>query len=414
MYNRILRNPDFLKIWIAQLTSQLASNLLNFALIIRVYELAANTRFANVAVSLLILAFGIPSIIFAVLAGAYVDHWDRKKVLIVTNIVRAVLVLGFLIFSSNLLMIYLIVFAVSVFSQFFTPAEGAALPKLVDKSDLVSANSLFLFTLYGSFVVGYSLAGPIISLWGSDAVYWVTAASFVLASVLCITLPSLRAKLEPKDLSQVNKEVFTTIHHNFAKIIKNPNLILPIANLTIAQAMLGVIAVLAPAIAILIFNQSLAAVSYKIVVPAALGMVLGAILVGMVFKRTSKTKLINIGIGVAAIMLIGLSFVPVLSNLRFFGALVAIISLTLGISNGFVSVSAQTLLQLNSTDETRGKIFGTLNMMMNVAAIIPVFLAGVTADLVSPLSVLTISGVLIGLYGIFQYRLFARLRLKST
>ena len=414
MYNRILRNPDFLKIWIAQLTSQLASNLLNFALIIRVYELAANTRFANVAVSLLILAFGIPSIIFAVLAGAYVDHWDRKKVLIVTNIARAVLVLGFLIFSSNLLMIYLIVFAVSVFSQFFTPAEGAALPKLVDKSDLVSANSLFLFTLYGSFVVGYSLAGPIISLWGSDAVYWVTAASFVLASVLCITLPSLRAKLEPKDLSQVNKEVFTTIHHNFAKIIKNPNLILPIANLTIAQAMLGVIAVLAPAIAILIFNQSLAAVSYKIVVPAALGMVLGAILVGMVFKRTSKTKLINIGIGVAAIMLIGLSFVPVLSNLRFFGALVAIISLTLGISNGFVSVSAQTLLQLNSTDETRGKIFGTLNMMMNVAAIIPVFLAGVTADLVSPLSVLTISGVLIGLYGIFQYRLFARLRLKST
>ena len=414
MYNKLLRNPDFLKIWVAQLTSQLASNLLNFALIIRVYELAANTRYANVAVSLLILAFGIPSIIFAVLAGAYVDHWDRKKVLIITNIARAVLVLGFLIFSSNLLMIYLIVFAVSVFSQFFTPAEGAALPKLVDKSDLVSANSLFLFTLYGSFVVGYSLAGPIISLWGSDSVYWVTAVSFIIASVLCITLPNLRAKLEPKDLRQVNREVFTTIHHNFTKIIKNPNLMLPIANLTIAQAMLGVIAVLAPAIAILIFNQSLAAVSYKIVVPAALGMVIGAILVGLVFKKTSKTKLINIGIGVAALMLISLSFVPELNGLRLFGAIVTLIALILGISNGFVSVSAQTLLQLNSTDETRGKIFGTLNMMMNIAAIIPVFLAGVTADLISPLSVLTISGVLIGLYGIFQYRLFAKLQLKST
>ena len=100
MYSKLLRNPDFLKIWIAQIVSQLATNLLNFALIIRVYELAANTRYANIAVSLLILAFGIPSIVFAVLAGAYVDHWDRKKVLIVTNIVRAVLVLGFLIFSS--------------------------------------------------------------------------------------------------------------------------------------------------------------------------------------------------------------------------------------------------------------------------------------------------------------------------
>lgn len=414
MYSKLLRNPDFLKIWIAQIVSQLATNLLNFALIIRVYELAANTRYANIAVSLLILAFGIPSIIFAVLAGAYVDHWDRKKVLIVTNIVRAILVLGFLIFSSNLLMIYLIVFAVSVFSQFFTPAEGAALPKLVKKSELVSANALFLFTLYGSFVVGYSLAGPIISLWGSDSVYWVTSISFVIAAVLCISLPTLRAKLEYKDLRQVNKEVFTTIHHNFAKILKNPSLVLPIANLTIAQAMLGVIAVLAPAIAVLVFNQSLATVSYKIVVPAALGMVVGAVMVGSILKKTSKTKLISIGIGIAAIMLIGLSLVPKLNSLAFFGAIVAIIALILGISNGLVSVSAQTLLQLNSTDETRGKIFGTLNMMMNIAAIVPVFLAGVTADLISPLSVLTISGVLIGLYGIFQNRMFHRLQLKST
>ncbi|MDQ5943387.1 MAG: transporter [Patescibacteria group bacterium] len=414
MYSKLLRNPEFLKIWVAQITSQLATNLLNFALIIRVYELAANTRYANIAVSLLILAFGVPSIIFAVLAGAYVDHWDRKKVLIVTNIVRAVLVLGFLIFSSNLLMIYLIVFAVSVFSQFFTPAEGAALPKLVKKSELVSANSLFLFTLYGSFVVGYSLAGPIISLWGPDSVYWVTSISFVVASVLCISLPNLRAKLEYRDLRQVNKEVFSTIHHNFVRIIKNPSLILPIANLTIAQAMLGVIAVLAPAIAILVFNQSLAAVSYKIVVPAALGMVVGAILVGTIFKSTSKTKLINIGISIASLMLIGLSFVPKLNGLMYFGVIVAGIALVLGVSNGLVSVSAQTLLQLNSTDETRGKIFGTLNMMMNIAAIVPVFLAGVTADLISPLSVLTISGVLIGLYGIFQYRIFNRLQLKST
>ena len=49
-----------------------------------------------------------------------------------------------------------------------------------------------------------------------------------------------------------------------------------------------------------------------------------------------------------------------------------------------------------------------------MVAIIPVFLAGVTADLISPLSVLTISGILIGLYGVFQYRLFAKLELKST
>ena len=147
MIPNLLKNKNFLQIWLAQLFSQLAANLLNFALIIRVFDLSANTSYANISVSLLILAFGVPSIIFAVLAGAYVDHLDRRKVLVVTNIVRAVLVLFFLLFEANLVFVYVMVFVISILSQFFTPAESAALPRLVKKNQLVAANSLFLFTL---------------------------------------------------------------------------------------------------------------------------------------------------------------------------------------------------------------------------------------------------------------------------
>lgn len=414
MYKAVLKNHNFLKIWSAQLTSQLAANLLNFALIIKVYDLAAQTRYANIAVSLLILAFGLPSIIFAVLAGAYVDHWDRKKVLVISNAARAVIVLSFLLFQNNLLFLYAGVFAVSVFSQFFTPAEGAALPRLVDKKHFLTANSLFLFTLYGSFAVGYSLAGPIIAIWGSSSVYWVTAASFVFAAAMCMGLPNLRAQLEHQSFKQINKYVFSTIRTNFRAILTNKSLVLPIANLTIAQAMLGVLAVLAPAIAILLFNQSLANVSFKIIVPAALGMVIGAVVVGNFLKHIEKTKIIDLGIVIAAVMLVSLSFVPKLNKVTFFSAIVVVIALVLGFANGLVSVSAQTLLQLNSTDEARGKIFGTLNMMMNIAAIVPVFLAGITADLVNPLSVLTASGVLIGLYGIYQHIQFKNIKLVTS
>ena len=62
MIVEILKNKDFMKIWLAQLASQLAANLLNFALIIRVFELSANTKFANISVSLLVLAFGVPGV----------------------------------------------------------------------------------------------------------------------------------------------------------------------------------------------------------------------------------------------------------------------------------------------------------------------------------------------------------------
>ncbi|TXI86159.1 MAG: arabinose efflux permease, partial [Chryseobacterium sp.] len=77
-YRVLLTNFNFMKLWLAQIFSQLAANLLNFALIIRVFDLAAGTKYASISVSLLVLAFGIPSIIFALLAGAYVDHLDRK------------------------------------------------------------------------------------------------------------------------------------------------------------------------------------------------------------------------------------------------------------------------------------------------------------------------------------------------
>ncbi len=403
MVVEILKNKDFMKIWLAQLASQLAANLLNFALIIRVFELSANTKFANISVSLLVLAFGVPSIIFAVLAGAYVDHMDRKKVLVITNIIRAVLVLAFLLFESNLVFVYVMVFIISVASQFFTPAESAALPKLVDKKHLVMANSLFLFTLYSSFILGYSLAGPIISAFGANSVYWATSAAFIVAAILSAGLPKLRAVEHGLDFKAINHEVFVTVRQTTNKIWRTPSLSFPIANLTIGQMMIGIIAVVAPGLAVALFNQSLAQVSFKIIVPAALGMIVGAALVGQVFKNAHKAKLILWGISIAVLSLVGIGTVRYLNSLPFYSALVIGLTFTLGLSNALVGVSAQTLLQEHSSDEERGKIFGTLNMMMNLAAALPVLLAGITADLISPASVMTISGALIAIYGVYQF-----------
>lgn len=404
MYLDLFRNTNFVKIWIAQLSSQLAAHLLNFALIIRIFELTEKTSYANIAVSLLILAFGVPSIIFAVLAGAYVDHLDRKKVLVVTNIVRAVLVLFFLVFETNLVFVYVMVFVISVLSQFFTPAESAALPRLVTKKQFVAANSLFLFTLYSSFILGYSLAGPIISAGGANSVYWVTSAAFLLAALLSAGLPKLAPKELGLNFKAINHQVFVTIRQTTYKIWKTPMLSFPIANLTIGQMIIGIIAVVAPGLAIVLFNQNLAQVSVKLIIPAALGMVVGAIAVGQFFKNFHKAKVINVGIVIAVISLVSIGFVDRLKNFPFYDWIVISIAFVLGLANALVSVSAQTLLQEHSTDEERGKIFGTLNMMMNLAASLPVLLAGVTADLISPASVMVIAGGLVALFGLYQFR----------
>ena len=403
MYKSLLTNRNFLKIWLAQLFSQLAANLLNFALIIRVFELSANTKYANIAVSLLILAFGVPSIIFAVLAGAYVDHMDRKKVLVITNIARAVLVLCFLLFETNLMFVYLMVFVISTFSQFFTPAEAAAMPRLVKKRDLTIANSFFLFTLYGSFAVGYALAGPVISSFGQNAVYWLTSGAFMVSALLCLTLPRINAELKGINIAQINSQVMSMIGQTTKKILSTPKLSFPILNLSIIQMMIGVIAVIAPALSISLFNQSLAVASTKIIIPISIGMLFGAFISGYILRKSKKIITIDLGIGVAVLILVSSYFLPRLESLALYIPVIVIGVFILGIAVSMISVTAQTLLQVNSSDEERGKIFGMLNMMMNIAATIPVLIAGVVADIVSPLAAISIAGMAIGIFGIYQF-----------
>ena len=127
--------------------------------------------------------------------------------------------------------------------------------------------------------------------------------------------------------------------------------------------------------------------SFKIIVPAALGMIVGAAMVGQVFRNAHKAKVIILGIAAASLSLIGIGTIRYLNPVPFYTWLVIGLTFLLGLSNALVGVSAQTLLQEHSSDEERGKIFGTLNMMMNLAAALPVLLAGCLGLLVAALAI---------------------------
>ena len=112
-YIRTIRQVNFAKLWSAQILSQVAQYLLNFALIILVYDLTAGSKFGNFSVSLVVLSFTIPSILFAPAAGTYVDYWDRKKVLLYSNLIRTILALIYIVSLDNLYAILLLTFLTS-------------------------------------------------------------------------------------------------------------------------------------------------------------------------------------------------------------------------------------------------------------------------------------------------------------
>src|SRR6185436_19358040 len=138
---------------------------------------------SNTAVSGVVLSFTVPAIIFGSIAGVLVDRWNKKYVMIIANVVRALLFILLTLFLNNLFMIYLIAFVVTIFTQFFIPAETPMIPLTVKREHLLSANALFGMGIFGSILVAYSLSGPLIILVGEKNTLFILALVMAIGAI---------------------------------------------------------------------------------------------------------------------------------------------------------------------------------------------------------------------------------------
>src|SRR5260370_20725321 len=193
----ILRNRAFLAIWAAQILSQVAANATTFALIVLVGEITKS----NTSSSILILLAVLPAVVFGVFAGVVVARTDRKRVLVVTNALRAVAVLPLLLLGQSVVAAYIVNFLVAAITVFFVPAESATIPAIVRKRDLLVANSLFTFTFNCAFLLGFVILAPIvIAIAGYTVLFVVIAAMFAGAALLCVTVPSVPPPMRERPL----------------------------------------------------------------------------------------------------------------------------------------------------------------------------------------------------------------------
>ncbi|MBM4408748.1 MAG: MFS transporter, partial [Chloroflexi bacterium] len=110
----VLRNGNFLRLWLAQLVTQVGGNMVLYGLTVLIYS-ATNS---NAAVSVLLLTFLVPAVIFSAVAGVYVDRWDRRLVLIVTNLLRAAAFTAIFFVQDQILLVYLLNIFISTVTTF--------------------------------------------------------------------------------------------------------------------------------------------------------------------------------------------------------------------------------------------------------------------------------------------------------
>src|SRR6266480_5811991 len=214
----VLKNKSFFSLWLSEIFSLTGFHMVNFLLILIAFSLTNS----NTAVSGVVLAFSIPAILFGVVAGIYVDRWNKRQVLFVTNAVRFFLVILLGLFFKNLPVLYSVTFAVAIVTQFFIPAETPIIPLLVEKKHLLFANALFSLAWFGAALIAYALSGPLLSFFGTTYALFIIAGFFLIAA-FCV----LGIQYTHHTISQnqgVSEHVFTQIKKTFQIIFETKNI----------------------------------------------------------------------------------------------------------------------------------------------------------------------------------------------
>jgi MFS family permease len=408
-----LANRSFFFLWLSEIFSQIAMNMMNFILILVAFSITNS----NTAVSGIVLSFTIPAVLFGLIAGVFVDRWNKKKVLIVTNLLRFLLLLLLVAFHNNLAMLYAITFVVSIVTQFFIPAETPIIPVIVKKHLLLSANALFGFALYGSILIAYALSGPFLLLFGSTNAFFLLAIFFLLSSGFIFLVR------EPKSEKPVSKNILITksikeeIKNAISTIIKIGDVSHAFSLLIVAQILIMVISVLGPGFATHILGIKVEQFPIVFVTPAAIGMAVGAILVTNFLHRFSRHKSATLGLFVSAFAFFLMPFGSRVASRDFIHVLnfylphflqvnilhiMVVLAFILGMSNALIFVPSNTLIQEQTSDEMRGKIYGALNSSASLLAILPVVLVGSLADVFGVGTVLIILGIIVSCLGVVR------------
>ena len=181
-YMQLLRrNQSFRRLWIGQVISELG-NWFNFIAALGLVRVVSN---AAPEVTTLMLIFRlVPFTLFSPLAGAFVDRWSRRTVMILTDLLRVVVALGFLLVRrpEDLWIAYLCTALLAFFSAFFEAAKNAAVPNITGERDLLAGNALMFSSRFLLLSLGAALGGWTSSKVGYSSAFIINALSFLLSA----------------------------------------------------------------------------------------------------------------------------------------------------------------------------------------------------------------------------------------
>lgn len=379
-YKAIIRNKNFLYLWTSQILSQLTINILNFLLLVQLFKKTDST----IATSFLWVAYALPAILIGPIAASTADLIDKRKILMVTNLLQSLVILAYAMsHQTSLFLLYGIAIAYSFLNQFYVPAELAALPSLLKKANLAHANGLFFITQQVAVVLGFGVAGILASLLGFTKSLYICSFFLLLAFLSAVKLKQIKAEHSlPKYFEKAIFDFFEKIIEGYRYIKANKLILIPLLLLLVLHASSILVVVNIPIMAKQIFKIDMNLAGLLIAAPAGLGAAIGAFIVPKKLKKGwRKVKVIEASFMLLTLNLFVYAFIIPEVN----GVVKLVISVVNILLTGFSAVGilipTQTFLQENIPDGLRGRVFGNYWFLATIVTVFPVIFSGTITEL---------------------------------
>jgi predicted MFS family arabinose efflux permease len=374
-YVRLLKtNRSFRNLWYGQVVSELGDWLNSIA----IYTLVLKLSGTGTAMASAMMAKLLPIFFVSPLAGVLVDRMDRKTIMITSDVLRFVVVLGFLWVedANDLWLLYTLAAVEISLAGFFEPARSAIIPSLTPREDLVTANALSGSTWSVMLAVGAALGGVLVSLFGIKAAFIIDAFTFLLSAWFITRIQVSKETSEKEKAERTDASGFKTLVDGMRYLISQP-MIFVLALMKSGLAIAGGVMTLIPLYANKMF-ASASAISMAIGAmysARGLGAALGPVLVKKFFGDSTRVLQISILMG---FFLGSLSYFLFAQSHSLWSA-----SLSIALATFFGSiiwVFSSALIHLEADSRFLGRVFSTEMALLTLVMGLSNWSAGFAMD----------------------------------
>ena len=364
----VLKISGFKRLWLAQLVSILGDFLAVFGVI---NLITFKWHGTPLQVTNVMIAFIIPMATVGPLAGVFVDRWNVKRTMIVSDLIRAVLILG-LVFVTRLEQIYVLFFLVSTVSSFFGPSQSVTLRTLVPMNGLMSANALMSQAFYTMRIIAPASAGLLVYWLGYNSCFYLDTASFVFSAAMLSTIAIMRAVSAKGATEKTVGSLMKDYTSGSRFILTHPAISFV---MTAMMTAMFVLSCFSPLISVYVRDQLHAGTRSFGIISAmvGVGLIVGTQMVNAVAKGYSKKH-------VALCGLFGLSFATFVLALFQTAWLAGLGMFGIGFAIAFIIVPAQTLMQQETPHEMLGRVSSSFMAVFSLSQLLGLLLSGALAN----------------------------------